>query len=124
MNLKDFGKYLAPSPLIFNIVLCLVGLQVGIHVFMQIRHYVKLPIQQDVINMRLDSISAINYRLNNEIIKSNQKNEANAKQIDSLEKVKQKIKIIYLEKSKEIDNASVGVIVNEFENVFSTNDIK
>jgi len=44
--------------------------------------------------------------------------------IDSLQSLKPKIKIVYVEKYKEIDNAYAGAIVAKFENVFSKTNIK
>jgi predicted negative regulator of RcsB-dependent stress response len=44
--------------------------------------------------------------------------------IDSLEKSKSKIRYVYDEKFKEIDNANIGFVVNDFSRIFSENGIK
>lgn len=44
--------------------------------------------------------------------------------IDSIENVKQKIKYIYVTKYKEIDTASVGSIVNQFQDLFTKSGVK
>ena len=44
--------------------------------------------------------------------------------IDSLQSLKPKIKIVYVEKYKEIDNANSGAIVAKFKNVFAKAGIR
>lgn len=45
-------------------------------------------------------------------------------QIDSLEKLKQKPIYVYIEKTKQIDNASANGVVSELNNVFAGSNIK
>jgi len=44
--------------------------------------------------------------------------------IDSLEKSKSKIRYVYDEKFKEIDNANIGFVVDDFSRIFTENGIK
>ena len=44
--------------------------------------------------------------------------------IDSLESLKPKIEIQYVNKIKEIDNASANVVASEFEGIFAKSNVK
>jgi hypothetical protein len=44
--------------------------------------------------------------------------------IDSLESLKPKIEIVYVNKFKEIDNASANVIASEFKGIFAKSNVK
>ena len=82
------------------------------------------PYDKALLQMQYDSLKVQKTRLENEIKGIQADNKAKASRIDTLEKRKPEIKLIYVNKSKEIDNASVGGVVNEFTGVFSTNGIK
>lgn len=51
-------------------------------------------------------------------------NDKKEKLIDSLQSLKPKIKYVYIQKSNEIDSASVGTLINEFAHIFATSHIK
>ena len=44
------------------------------------------------------------------------------KKIDSLELLKQKIKIVYVNKIKEVDSSNVTGVINDFKNILSKGD--
>lgn len=75
----------------------------------------------DSINLNLkhtnDSLSKSIINQHLLIVKLNQR-------IDSLEKSKSKIRYIYDEKFKEIDNSNIGFVVNDFSRIFTENGIK
>lgn len=41
------------------------------------------------------------------------------KKIDSLELIKQKIKVVYVNKIKEVDSSNVNGVINDFKNILS-----
>jgi len=62
--------------------------------------------------------------LNNRLSLEYQKMDTYNSKIDSIENVKQKIKYIYVKKYKEIDSASVGNVIGEFDRIFSDSGVK
>jgi hypothetical protein len=56
-------------------------------------------------------------------ILANQKNQI-LLQIDSLNKLKNKVKYVYIKKDREIDTMGVGSIVNEFKTLFAKDNRK
>lgn len=77
-----------------------------------------------LLQMQYDSLKVQKTRLESEISVLQADNKAKKVRIDTLENKKPKIKLIYVNKSKEIDNANVGTVVNEFSSIFATGGIK
>ena len=44
--------------------------------------------------------------------------------IDSLTKIKKRVRYVYVQKTKKIDTASVNYLIKEFKSVFSTSGVK
>lgn len=82
------------------------------------------PYDKALLQMQYDSLKVQKTRLESEIKVIQADNKAKSSRIDTLEKRKPEIKLIYVNKYKEIDNSSVGGIVNEFTGIFSTSGIK
>jgi hypothetical protein len=82
------------------------------------------PFDSKLLQMQYDSLRVQKTRLESEIWLLQADNKAKTIRIDTLEKRKPEIKLIYVNKSKEIDNANVGTIVNEFTGIFATGGIK
>ncbi len=82
------------------------------------------PYDKELIEKRVKQLQRENSQLTDEIAAELRKTRKFSKQIDSLEHIKSKIQIIYVDKSKEIDGASVGNVVNDLNHVFSDNGIK
>ena len=70
----------------------------------------KLELDKKTIQKRLDSINFITKKLN--------------ATIDSIESLKPKIKIKYVEKYRQIDSSNSNYISKEFDSIFTANHIK
>lgn len=89
---------------------------------------IKKPNGKSVSYNHIDSINVKLKRTNDSLSKSiNNQRVLIVKltqRIDSLEKSKSKIQYIYDEKFKEIDNANIGFVVDDFSRIFTENGIK
>lgn len=89
---------------------------------------IKKPNGKSVSYNHIDSINVKLQRTNDSLSKSiNNQRVLIVKltqRIDSLEKTKSKIQYIYDEKFKEIDNANIGFVVDDFSRIFTENGIK
>ena len=70
----------------------------------------KLELDKNTIQKNLDSINFITKKLN--------------ATIDSIESLKPKIKIKYVEKYRQIDSSNSNYISKEFDSIFTANNIK
>lgn len=79
---------------------------------------------QQLIQMRVDSLDAQNKRLISVVGNLTEENKAKATRINALENLKPQIEKVYVQKSNEIDNSNaIGVIV-ELNDVFTTERIR
>ena len=74
-----------------------------------------------------EQINAVQHR-NDELLKAiavyQEDKKSDKNKIDSLESLKPKISVVYVEKYKEIDASNVSGVVSEFQNVFSEGNIR
>jgi len=73
---------------------------------------------------KIDSVEAENLKLDSAIFLQKNKSQKYQHTIDSLESLEPKIITKYVNKYKEIDSASVGVIVANFDSIFAANGYK
>jgi len=73
---------------------------------------------------KIDSIEAENLKLDSAIFAQKDKAQKYQSEIDSLKGLEAKIITKYVNKYKEIDSASVGVIVANFDSIFAANGYK
>lgn len=71
------------------------------------------------IEQRIDSLQKHSDSLARYIGKKEDEMKILIKKVDSLQSLKPAIQIKYVNKYKEIDNASVGAVVNEFDSIFT-----
>jgi len=105
---------------IIFVVVCFVA------IFYAYMYYKPEPpvIDEDIINsIRLD-LEYKNQVLQTKVDELKINNKAKQGTIDSLQSLKPKIKYVIIEKNNEIDNASVGGLINEYNRLFSTSRIK
>jgi len=77
------------------------------------------PYDKDYLEKQLNELKHTKDSLLKSITKLQADNFKSQAVVDSLEKLKPKIQLVYVNKYKEIDNASAGTIVNEFDDVFA-----
>lgn len=82
------------------------------------------PIDNTIIEKRLDSLTKENERYALEISSRDEKIKKFEEKISALENTKIKTEIRYVEKSKNIDNAYVNGLIDEFKIVFASSQIK
>lgn len=78
----------------------------------------------EILNHKIDSIMVENSKLDSAIYSERKKSLKFETYIDSLEHLKPKIVTKYVNKYKEIDSASVAVVVSQFDSIFAKNSIK
>ena len=83
-----------------------------------------VPYDKELIEKQIKELQAKNDALLNGIVLKEKENAHRQETIDSLQSLKPKIQTKYVYVYKEIDNANVGTIVNEFECVFAKGGIK
>ena len=81
-------------------------------------------VDQNIIQSRIDSLQRHSDSLSRYISETEKKVDKLETKIDSLESLKPKIVIKYVKKYKEIDSASVGVIIADFDSIFAANGHK
>ena len=102
--------------IILSIALCVVGYIA----------FKPTPISREdkIIDEQLKELADKNNGLVNDIARITKEKARIELKNDSLEKSKSKIKIEYVYKYKEIDNANVPSVVNDFQGVFTDNGVK
>ena len=81
-------------------------------------------IEANTLKKKYDSLNLVIDSLSLKLIRILEQRELYENKIDSLQELKPKIVIKYVNKSNKIDESSVITIVNEFEGIFSKNSIK
>lgn len=81
------------------------------------------PYDDSIIKERMDKLSHENDSLLNDNKLLRAERSSYYKKINSLNSLEPKIEIRYVEKYKQIDNASINSITNEFDSLFSKNGI-
>lgn len=82
------------------------------------------PTDSKYIKEQIQALKMANDSLMKNVTILEKQNVISQNTIDSLQKVKSKIQIKYVNKYKEIDNADASDIINEFDDIFTTNNIK
>ena len=83
-----------------------------------------VPYDEVLIDKEKEKLRSENESLLKEIYLIKDAREVYLAQIDSLQNLKQPIRIIYAEKFKEIDNSSVSASVDNLKHIFTDNGIK
>ena len=83
-----------------------------------------LEYDKEIMQQKIDSLQASNDKLLKSIQESNLKIDSAYHRIDSLEELKRKTIIKYIHKKNEIDTASFGYLVHDFDSIFTANHIK
>ena len=78
----------------------------------------------DILQKKIDSVNAENLKLDSAIFAQKDKAQKYQSEIDSLKGLEPKIITKYVNKYKEIDSASVGVIIADFDSIFAANGHK
>jgi hypothetical protein len=74
-----------------------------------------------ILRKKIDSVALENNKLDSAILVEKNKAVKYQSAIDSLETLEPKIITKYVNKYKEIDSASVGVIIADFDSIFAAN---
>ena len=83
-----------------------------------------LEFDKEMLQQKIDSLEKANDSLFATMRISNLKIDSAECRIDSLESVKKKTIVKYINKKNEIEIASVSYLVHEFDSIFTNNDIK
>ncbi len=84
----------------------------------------KLPYDETKINKTIDSLNKQNEKLRTLITGFESSIKTYENKIDSLEDLKQEIKIVYVKKKNKIDSSSTSDIINEYKDIFSKGSVK
>ena len=76
------------------------------------------------IERRVHVLDSTNAQLTKDIALEQGKSSKFQAKIDSLQTLKVKPVIIYVDKTKKIDSASAGTVINELSHIFANNNIK